>query len=203
LTTNSHHLPQQLVLLPTGAGEPQILTHDAIDHQQAWFFPEGKRILFTGSEPSHSRRGYVMELGSPNASPRAVTPEGVVPLPLDPISPDGKFFIARDIRNRKAFLFPETGGEPKAMEGIEPRETIAGWTLDGRSVYVMKGGEFPTTVTRVELSTGKREIWKEFVPPDPAGFRSIGLVRVARDGKAYVYLYIRFLSDLYLVENLE
>ena len=202
LTSNAHRPPEQLLLLPTGAGEPQILTHDAIDHHRGYFFPDGKRILFVGSEPGHGPRCYLLEIGNPNAIPRAVTPEGVVVLGLAPISPDGKFFVARDIRNEKVFLYPAAGGEPKLMEGIEPRETICGWTGDGRSVYVMKVGELRTKVFRLELSTGKREIWKEIFPPDPAGFHGIAYVQVALDGKAYVYLYSRFLSDLYLVEGL-
>jgi hypothetical protein len=202
LTTNPHRLPRQLVLLPTGVGEPQILTHDAIDHSSALFFPDGKRILFNGSEPGHSRRGYVLEVGSPTATPRAVTPEGVVPLG-NAISPDGGSFVARDIRGHKLFLYPATGGEPKPIEGIEPGEFIAGWTADGHSVYVSNWAKPPGKVTRVELSTGKREPWKELMPSDPAGFWGIGAVQVALDGKAYSYEYVRLLSDLYLVEGLK
>jgi hypothetical protein len=202
LTTNIHRLPQQLILLPTGVGEPQTLTHDAIDHHDALFFPDGKRILFVGSEPGHSRRGYVLDLGSPTANPRAVTPEGVVPLG-NAISPGGSFFVARDIRSHNVFLYPATGGEPKPIEGIEPGESIAGWTADGHSVYVSKFTLPPGKITRVELTTGRRETWKELVPSDPAGFWGFGPLRVALDGKAYAYQVVRFLSDLYLVEGLK
>ena len=201
LTTNPHRLPQQLALLPTGVGEPQTLTHDAIDHYGALFFPDGKRILFVGSEPGHSPRGYVLEVGSPTATPRAVTPEGVVPLG-NAISPDGKFFIARNIRSDKVFLYLVASGEPKPIEGIEPGESIAGWTADGHSVYVSKFTLPPGKITRVELATGRRETWKELMPSDPAGFWGFGPLRVALDGKAYAYQVVRFLSDLYLVEGL-
>jgi Tol biopolymer transport system component/predicted Ser/Thr protein kinase len=37
------HSPEQLRLLPTGAGESQSLTNDSINHQWARWFPDGKR----------------------------------------------------------------------------------------------------------------------------------------------------------------
>jgi hypothetical protein len=203
LITNVHQLPEQLVLVPTGVGGPQTLTHDAIDHFRAWFFPDGNRILIDGSEPGHSRRGYMLEIGSPTTNPRAVTPEGVQPLMNDPISPDGKFFIARNMRGNKVSLYSAAGGQPKPIEGIGPGDCTAGWTTDGQSVYVFKVADPPAKVMRVEISTEKKVTWKELVPPDPAGVHHFPLVRVTLDGKAYVYEYVRNLSDLYLVDGLK
>ena len=65
--------PPQLSLLPTGAGEPRILSRDSIDYQRAWWFPDGKRILVAGSEPGHSTRLYVRDLEGGKLQP--VTPE--------------------------------------------------------------------------------------------------------------------------------
>ena len=65
-----------LLLVPTGAGENRQLTGDAINHLDARFFPDGKRILFLGSEPGHGARLFVQDLGGGAARP--VTPEGVV-----------------------------------------------------------------------------------------------------------------------------
>ncbi len=59
LASNTHRLPEQLILLPTGVGEPKTLTHDAINHNWAWWFPDGKQILFDGNEPGHARRTYI------------------------------------------------------------------------------------------------------------------------------------------------
>ena len=53
-------------------------------------------------------------------------------------------------------------------------------------------------VYRLELATGKRELWKTLMPADAAGVSNIG-PGPAGDGQSYVYGYFRLLSDLYLV----
>jgi len=55
----------------------------------------------------------------------------------------------------------------------------------------------------VDVATGKRERWKELRPSDSAGVVAVGGIRVAPDGRSYVYTYPRLLSDLYLVEGLK
>ena len=46
------------------------------------------------------------------------------------------------------------------------------------------------------------EIWKELIPPDPAGVSSIFNVVMTLDTRYYAYSYRRVLSDLYVVSNL-
>ena len=56
--------PSQLRLLTTGAGEGKALTSDSINHAWAHWFPDGKRILFTGNEPGKGVRLYVLDVAS-------------------------------------------------------------------------------------------------------------------------------------------
>jgi hypothetical protein len=58
-------------------------------------------------------------------------------------------------------------------------------------------------VFELEVLTGKRKLWKELVPADAAGIDTIRGITITPDGKAYVYGYIRTLSDLYQVEGLK
>jgi hypothetical protein len=44
---------------------------------------------------------------------------------------------------------------------------------------------------------------KEFQPSDPTGAVGMVCMNIAPDGKSYVYTYIRYLYDLYLVEGLK
>jgi eukaryotic-like serine/threonine-protein kinase len=67
--------PAQFKLLTTGAGEATDLTKDNINHLFAHWFPDGKRILFSGNEPAKGVRLYVHELASGKSQP--ITPEGV------------------------------------------------------------------------------------------------------------------------------
>jgi hypothetical protein len=57
-------------------------------------------------------------------------------------------------------------------------------------------------VYRVDMTTGERSLWKELVPPDPAGVLTMGPILMTPDGKSYVYSYRRTLDELFLLEGL-
>ena len=76
------------------------------------------------------------------------------------------------------------------------------WSADGRSLIVYRGGELPAQVYRLEIATGHRTLWKQTMPPDPAGVEYVGPVLPSSNDNAYAYGYRRLLSDLYLVEGL-
>src|SRR5580698_4311950 len=67
--------PSQLRLLTTGAGEAKDLSKDNMNHTWARWFPDGKRILFSGNAPGQGVKLYVEDLASGKS--QAVTPEGV------------------------------------------------------------------------------------------------------------------------------
>ncbi|MGA8621322.1 MAG: protein kinase [Candidatus Sulfotelmatobacter sp.] len=190
--------PSPLVLLPTGVGEAQPLTHDSINHLWARWLPDGKRLLFLGNEEGHGFRLYVESLEE--GKPRPITPEGVNP----PVALSQKGdFVASVGPDHKIYLYPISGGEPVLVSGTEPDEAPTGWSADGRFLYVFRFGEIPARVSQLELSTGKRKLWKELVPADAAGIDTIRGITITPDARAYVYGYIRTLSDLYVVEGLK
>jgi Tol biopolymer transport system component len=190
--------PTQITLLPTGTGAPRPLTHDAINHHWATWHPDGARIVFSGNEPGRGTRLYVQNLEG--GAPRAFTPEGVRSV-WHPIAPDGQA-AAAVLAEGSASLYPIDGGEPQPILGFLPGERPVRWSGDGRWLYVFRQGEVPARVNRIELATGRRDVWKELMPPDPAGVNLINPVLLTPDAKAYVYSYRRILSDLYLVEGL-
>ena len=191
----------QLVLLPTGAGQPRPLSGDAFLWGQwgAWT-PDGKGIVFAASEEGHAPRLYVREIEGGRARP--ITPEGIrLYFNGNAISPDGKLVTAIDPQDR-AVLYPIAGGEPRPIPGIAEGELPVRWS-DATSLFVVsRSGELPARISRVDLATGRRELWKQLTPLDPAGVFSIDPVLITPDGKAYVYSYRRMLSELYLVEGL-
>ena len=188
-----------LFLLPTGAGEPRPLQGHDIIHSAATFFPDGKRALLAGTEPNHGLRLYVQDIDVDKIE--AVTPEGTNGFSFA-LSPDGRS-IAAVGPDDKAYLFPVPSGDPLPIKGLQPGEVPVAWTADGRSLYIYRGGELPAKVYRLELATGNRVLWKQLMPPDPAGVEFVGPVLPTPDGKSYVYGYRRLLSDLYLVEGLQ
>ncbi|HXY11748.1 MAG TPA: protein kinase [Terriglobales bacterium] len=196
--TRPNTVPAPLMLQPTGVGEASPLSHDSINHLWARWLPDGKHIVFSGNEPGHGFRFY---LESPEeGKPRPISPEGVNPSVV--ISPKGDL-VASVGPDHKTYLYPVHGGEAMLVPVTQTDEVPTGWSADGRSVYVFRFGEIPAKVFQVELSTGKRKLWKELVPADAAGIDTIRGITLTPDAKAYVYGYIRTLSDLYLVEGLK
>jgi Tol biopolymer transport system component/predicted Ser/Thr protein kinase len=191
--------PEQLRLLPTGAGETQPLTKDTINHQWARWLPDGKRYVFAGNENGHGVRLYVQDVSG--AAPRAISPEGVDASAFA-ASPDGQF-VAGVVPDEKGYLFPVAAGDPRPINGLEAGDLPMCFTQDGRSLYVYRTGEVPAKVYKLEMATGKKTLWKQIVPLDPTGVSTIGPILMTPDGKTYVYGFHRTLGDLYLVEGLK
>jgi hypothetical protein len=63
--------------------------------------------------------------------------------------------------------------------------------------------EVPARIFRLELSTRRREPWKELRPDDLAGVNVTATVVLTRDARSYAYTSGQLLSDLYLVEGLK
>jgi eukaryotic-like serine/threonine-protein kinase len=191
--------PQQLRLLPTGAGETQSLTNDSINHQWARWFPDGKRFVFSGNESGKGVRLYTQDVSG--GKPKPISPEGVDAQAFA-ISPDGQSVVGIG-PDQKGYFYPASGGDPRIVNGMEPGDIPINWSQDARSIYLYRTGEVPAKVYRLELATGKKTVWKQIAPLDPTGVSTIGPILMTPDGKTYVYGFHRTLGDLYLVEGLK
>jgi hypothetical protein len=195
----THASPEQLFLLPTKAGEPRTITNDTIDHFTAAWTPDGKQVVFYGVEPGKGPRLYVQDVE--NGKPRAISPEGAV-ASFILVAPDGKLAVGTGPDGNR-WLFPISGGEPHPIPGLQLNERISGFSADAKAVFSYNIVGLPCTITRIDLATGKRSVWKVLMPADPAGVDSIGGGAITPDTKSYVYSYPRTLSDLYVVEGLK
>ncbi len=191
--------PSQLRLLTTGAGEARELSKDSVNHSWAKWFPDGKRILFTGNEPGKGVRLYVYEPSTGKREP--ISPEGVNGTSFA-ISGDSQW-VAAIGPDQKGYLYPVNGGDPRLIPGFNAGELPITWSSDNHSLYVYQPGELPARVDRLDLQTGKRAFWKQLMPTDPAGVETIGPILMTPDAQTCVFGYHRMLADLYLVEGLK
>jgi Tol biopolymer transport system component len=188
---------QHWFVLPTGTGSPRTLPPGPLVNRfEANFLPDGHRIVFGGREKDHGARIYVQDVHG--GLIRAISPENSGTAVV--VTPDGRFVIGST--GAKQFLFPVDGGEPVPFPIMASDDTALQWSSDGRLLYVRRGVTWPPVVDRIDVSTGRREMWKTIQPADPVGVDFIGTILITPDGKAYCHDYARILSELYIAEGL-
>jgi len=191
--------PPKLALIPTGAGQARVLAAEGLHYEECGrFLPDGKRIVFAAREEKKPARLYIQDVAG--GRPAALTAEGMAatrPQCLA-VAPDGEQLAALDSGGR-IFLLPVRGGEPRPIPSLAPGAKPLRWSADGRTLYVGVGSK----IFRVDPVSGRKELWKEFAPPDPAGVRDDAwFVVLSSDAKSYFYSFQVHLSELYLVDGL-
>jgi hypothetical protein len=188
--------PHRLLLLPTGAGDSTSLPRGRIERYLGGrWLPDGKSIVFIGSEAGHAWRTYIQDLH--DGATRPISPEGILGTF---VSPDGRSLAAVS-KERRLYAYPIAGGEPRLVGDLGPNEEVFQWASDGRSLYVGKQGT-SLSLSRIELATGRRVPWKTISVPDPAGI-CVWFMVLTPNGRSYAYFYMRALDDLYLVDGLK
>jgi hypothetical protein len=189
--------PQQLVVVPTGAGETRVLEPGPVTrYERAVWDPLGRQVVFTGAEREGEPRLYVQELGGP---PRVVGPVGVRLLRQGrPVSPDGTRVVAAGPDGIPA-LHPLAGGDALTVPGLKDDDVPLCFTPDGRELLVARYRETPPLIARVEIASGRTRPWTGMRRTTPSGLVGDYTVLVTPDGASYAYSYTRSMRDLFLV----
>jgi len=197
--------PNQLLVLPSGAGEPRSLTVDGFNYRAAGWHPDGRRVVFVGGPQGHAFSAYIQD-ASGGAPTRLDVDLGSVPGGFDNlsllVSPDGKWFTAGV---GPPTLLSLDGRQPRRLPNLGSTDTPIGWTADGRGLFVSRNGstEGAVQIVRVDVASGAIEPIREIVPNDLVGLKQRPICLITPDGRTIVYVTKRYLTDLYLVEGLK
>ena len=163
-----------LIQVPVGSGQTRVLLNDLEDGYAKWF-PDGKRILLDRYPKGLS----VYDVG--NAKEEPLMPAKMYsPSSPHSISPDGKYVVAASPENSDEWcLYSFEKRELQKIPGIEPGEDPIRWSADGSSLYVYNGA-LPARVYRIDVKTGRRELWKELMPSDASGVIQIRVAMTPR-----------------------
>src|SRR5205807_10592343 len=143
----------QLLLLPTGPGESRLLNVEGMRYESAEWFPDGKRILFTGNQAGHPVRTWIYDLDG--EGPKPITPEGVR---ATRVSPDGHSFVIAEAH--KLSLGDISGGSPRTISDLQSGETVVRWGGDGRYLFLRQLEGDTIRVSRLDVSTRRKEPWR-------------------------------------------
>lgn len=184
-----------VTLLPTGPGQSSKIEISNLESiGNARFFPDGKRLLIKGAEHGHAYRNYVVDVSG--GKPTPITPEGVDSLAL---SPDGAELAALDLSGNIT-IYPLQSEPVRTVPNTQGMLPLT-WSSDGHSLFASIPDELPARTLRVEITSGKQQLVRQFVPSD-SGVYVIWNIRITPDGKTYAYSYRQTLSTLYIAEGL-
>jgi hypothetical protein len=155
-------------------------------------------VFFLGRAGTDSWRLYVQSLDG--GKPRAISSEGLQFEPLA-ASPDGRFVAAQG-PDSKIAIYPVDGGAPRPLDGAEAAESPILWSADGRSLYCYRTNEAPARVFKIDVATGRRELWKTIAPADRSGLITIDNIVMTPDAQSCAYSYTRILTSLQVAEGL-
>jgi eukaryotic-like serine/threonine-protein kinase len=197
--TTQKSVAEEIVLLPTGPGQPHRLPKGGLNSiGGANWLPDGNRIVFAANADGQKPRIYLQDIsGGP---PRPITPQGVYLPNLGGtfVSPDGKLVVGME-ENKLASLYPIDGGKPQPVRGLQPRkrpEFPIQWSEDGRRLYV-RGPWFPG-VFLLDPGTGERKQWMQFAVEPGFWF---GDFVISRDGESYARQIGSYSSNLYVLDG--
>ena len=194
------NMESAIEIYPVRAGQPRVIQVKGFMVYRAGLLSDGKTVWFRGSEPLKGQRYYLTGLNG--ETPRPITPEGVS-VRVNGFGPvlNGEYVAAAS--GGKVMLYPLKGGAAHVVAGMEAEARIAGWSADGRELYVFSGSRIPFAVERLDWKTGQRQPLLEVKPADRAGLRGINTLRVSADGKNYVYSVPQQIEELHSIEGLK
>jgi hypothetical protein len=190
--------PPEVVLLPTGVGRLKKVSTGAVRPWGGGGFAGTDRICFDGRGSDGKLRVYVTPIAG--GETKLVTEDLITH--RSAVSPDGRF-VALTRSDSQIMQYPLDGGDPSPVKGVDPGEVPIQWSEEGKSLYLRRRGELPMRVHRLDTLTGKRELWKTFLPADPTGVVGIPRLVLTRDGRFYAYTCRRIVSsELFIADGL-
>jgi hypothetical protein len=190
-----------LALVPTGAGSPQRLPGEGLLYRKAAFFPDGRRILVNADKEGGVGYSYVQDIESGQS--RQI---GGDEFRAMAISPDGRSVVGTADGLR--ILPVEGSGAPRAVSAAHPGDEVLRWSADGKALFVRDREQPPPLVIdRLDLGTGRRDLWKRLAPADLTGFLRFGPrmagvgLTITPDGRYYAYTYFTDQNRLTLTEG--
>ncbi len=190
-----------LALVPTGTGDVVELPADGLTYlSHAAFLDDGRRLLVSARDQNGKEGFYLQEI--PAGKPRRIA-DGFG-FAGHAVSPDGRRLVAYPSDwKQDLVIIAVDGGPTRSIPKTNTLDAIR-WSSDGKAILGNEIGSLPARVYRVDVETGRRELWKEFGPSDLSGVIDSTGVLITPDEKGYVYGYSSSVnSDLYIVSGLK
>jgi Tol biopolymer transport system component len=189
---------EELSVVPIGPGLPRKVDLGTLRAEGGTWLPSprGGLIVRGRERPDEPYNFWLVDEGG--SRPRKLDAGA---LGSRAVSPDGKTLAARTAPDAISII-PLAGGPTRAIRVGDPHLGVGRWSADGRSLFLARGGSWPCEIHRLDLATGKTELWKQASPPDATGMVWCAGILPSADGESYVYVANRSLASLIVAEGL-
>jgi hypothetical protein len=198
--------PHQVLLFPTGAGEPRTIDVGDLVPNAATFVTTGLAVAVVGARKGvpaavivEVATGQTHTIDLAELRGRLFSLNTVV---RTHASPDGAL-LAIQADDGDVVAWPVNGnGQKRELAKLGSAEAFVGWTDDRARIYVASWTGARAHIDTLEIRTGRRQTLRELVVDDPAGMLTLPELHLSADGRSYAYGFTRMLSTLYLVTGL-
>lgn len=187
--------PGTLLIIPAGPGATRRIHGGGFEFQAARFFPDGKTLLASVSQPAGRRILLVQPLDGGAARPLAEN----MSLSNGVVSQNSQQVAASDGRGDLVIL--SIGGQVIARPLPGTPLIPLQWDMEGKSIYVRRPNPLAPTVYKLDLAGGSLTEFVTSTPKDITGVIRFAKALLTPDGKSYVSSYVRQLSELYFVSG--
>jgi Tol biopolymer transport system component/predicted Ser/Thr protein kinase len=188
----------KLLLQPLGPGQARELpTPPQVESfaYEAWS-DDGKQIVYEAQNAQKNWNVYRQNVSG--GTPVLVKAGGHNSYPV--VSPDGSLVALREDGGGISLYSTDGRSNSVPVKGMHEREFPLRFANSGKSLLVVEGDSGrESTLTLVEISSGRRQVWKKIVTQYRSGQGR--LLTATPDLKYYAYCSPRYSSDLYMLEN--
>ncbi len=184
-----------LVLLPTGPGEPRMLTTGLKRVFVASFFRDGKRAALLAAQGDEGPRVRVLDLET--GASRPISPPLIAGFRMA-TSPD-QHWVAKNDFDGMPTLFPVDTGTPDRLTEVGTKFEVIGWLKDG-SLLLNERNALPSPVVRFDPRSRQVTRFGVLAPGDLTGVPRLTKALVTPDGKTFAFHFRRRGDTLFLFD---
>jgi eukaryotic-like serine/threonine-protein kinase len=186
----------KLQIVPVGAGEAQRLTWEGLQISSANWFPDNQHILLFASPPGQPVGLYMTD--RKGTAPKVLLKEA--PEWAD-VMPDGENLLLLPADNTLVQRSIQDGSERK-LTTLQEGERPLDWAKEPMHLFTQIVGATSITVNKLDLATGRRDVWYECKPPNLDGMLNALRGSITPDGRWIMFNYIVPVGQFYVSETL-
>jgi Tol biopolymer transport system component len=184
-----------LTAIALGADQPRRIYGHGLLYQWARFMPDGRTLLAAGAYPQQPLRLYLQTVSGGNPAP--VRTGAYIDSFV--ISPDGVHVAGLTAERRPVIV--TLGTDALRTLPVDSESLPAGWTADGRGLYLANVSAPQAKLMLLNIATGETRTVRTFTAVNSLGDTVVSNMVVTPNGEYYVYSLDHLASQVFSLDG--